>query len=151
MRALVQRVHWAQVEVDSRLVGRIEAGLLVYVGIGGDDKPADAEKLAEKVATLRIFPDQQGKLNLSVRDARGGILAVPNFTLMADASSGRRPSFSGAAAGEQARPLYETFVEALRRAGCATAEGVFGAEMKIRSEADGPVNIVIDLPQLRRT
>jgi len=145
MRALMQRVAWAEVEADASVTGRIGPGLLVYVGIAPDDTDAAAEKLAEKVASLRVFEDEQGKLNRSVRDKRGGVLAVPSFTLMADARKGRRPSFTGAAQGKEARRLYESFLASLSEACGEVASGRFGATMTIRSEAAGPVNIVLDI------
>ncbi|MBS3735184.1 MAG: D-tyrosyl-tRNA(Tyr) deacylase [Phycisphaerae bacterium] len=146
MKALLQRVARAEVRVGGDCVARIERGLLVYVGVAPTDAPADARKLADKVVGLRIFPDEQGKLNRSVRDVRGGVLAVPNFTLQADTRKGRRPAFSAAAAPDQARALYETFVEALRTAPIDVASGVFGATMAIRSDADGPVNCLVEVP-----
>lgn len=146
MRAVVQRVSWAEVEVGGRILGRIERGLLVYVGVSPADTEADSRRLAEKIAGLRIFPDEAGKLNLSVRDAAGGVLAIPNFTLLADARKGRRPTFEGAAPQAAAQPLYQAFAEAIRLQGCITESGVFGAEMQIRSQADGPVNIIVDMP-----
>jgi D-tyrosyl-tRNA(Tyr) deacylase len=146
VRAVVQRVCWAEVETDGRVVGRIGKGLLVYVGVGATDTPADAERLAEKLAGLRIFPDDQGKLNRSVQDVRGGVLAIPNFTLLADARKGRRPAFNAAAGQEAAAPLYEAFVGALRSRGLRAVGGAFGAEMLIRSQADGPVNLIVDMP-----
>jgi len=149
MKTLIQRVAWGEVDVGGRTVARIGPGLLVYVGIAPTDKRADAERLAEKIAGLRIFPDETDKLNLSVQDVPGGVLAVPNFTLQADASKGRRPAFDAAAPQSIAEPLYNGFVAALRTKGCATQSGVFGAEMSIRSEADGPVNIIIEMPPRR--
>jgi len=146
MRVVVQRVRWAEVEADGKVVGRVERGLLAYVGVGVDDAPAEADYLAEKVAHLRIFDDEDGKLNRSVQDVRGGVLAVPNFTLMADARKGRRPSFEAAAPGETAGPLHERFVEALKRCGCQVACGAFGQHMIIRSAADGPVNVILETP-----
>ena len=146
MRAVIQRVRWAEVEVHGSVVGRIEQGLLVYVAVGAEDAEAQAEYLAEKVAHLRIFEDEAGKLNKSVQDVRGGVLAVPNFTLLADARKGRRPAFIGAAPPGRAEPVYEAFVGKLRELGCTTAAGVFGARMTIRSAAAGPVNIVVDTP-----
>jgi len=146
MRALVQRVAWAEVEADGRLVGRIEKGLLVYVAVGVGDTAEDADWLAEKIAGLRIFEDQQGRLNIAVRDARGGVLAVSNFTLLADARKGRRPAFVAAAGFEQARPVHEAFVAGLRRRDVPVETGVFGAKMAVRSQAAGPVNVVIDSP-----
>jgi D-tyrosyl-tRNA(Tyr) deacylase len=144
MRGMIQRVARAEVRADGKPVGQIGKGLLVY--IGPDDDEAHARKLAEKVSHLRIFEDDQDKLNLSVRDIAGGVLAVPNFTLMADARKGRRPAFVGAARPEQARPLFQAFVAALEGGGFAVAAGVFGAHMVIRSDADGPVNILLDVP-----
>jgi D-tyrosyl-tRNA(Tyr) deacylase len=146
MRAVVQRVAWAEVESDGSIVGRIERGLLVYVGVGVDEPGEAAAKLADKVANLRIFEDDAGKLNLSVQDARGGVLAVPNFTLMADASKGRRPALTAAAPAKLAEARYDAFVEALRRYDVTVAGGVFGAHMTIRSAADGPVNILLEVP-----
>ncbi len=148
MRALIQRVAWAEVEVDKEITGRIDQGLLVYVGTAATDTPTDAQALADKVANLRIFEDEAGKLNLSVQDSavRGGLLVISNFTLLADARKGRRPAFNGAAPGPIAKPLYETFVDALRQQGCMVQQGVFGADMTIRSSADGPVNVIVDIP-----
>ncbi len=146
MKVVLQRVHWAKVEVDKKVVGRIEQGLLVYVGIGCGDSWSEGEKLAKKVAAIRIFEDEDGKMNRSVRDARGGVLAVPNFTLMADARKGRRPAFTQAAPPEVAQPLFEKFLANLAESGCRVAGGIFGSEMIIRSAADGPVNIILEIP-----
>jgi D-tyrosyl-tRNA(Tyr) deacylase len=146
MRAVIQRVSNAQVQVGEEVVARIEHGLLVYVGVAVGDQQPDAKRLAEKIAELRIFEDENGKLNISVRDAGGGVLAVPNFTVLADARKGRRPAFIDAARGEEAKKLFETFVEGLRACGCDVASGVFGASMAIQSTADGPVNIILDVP-----
>lgn len=146
MRVLVQRVRSAEVRVDGRAVAGIEHGLLVYVGVGPGDGVEQARWLAEKVAEMRIFEDEGGKMNLSVRDVRGGVLAVPSFTLLADARKGRRPSFDAAARPEQARPMFEAFAAALEAAGVAAARGVFGEHMLIASAADGPVNIILDAP-----
>lgn len=143
MLALLQRVKWAEVEVEGRIVSRIGPGLLVYIAVGRQDSPGDAEQLAEKVANLRIFGDENGKLNLSVRDARGGVLAISNFTLAGDAGKGRRPTFTAAASAAEAEPIYQAFLAALARSSCQVAGGVFGANMLIRSAADGPVNILI--------
>ena len=149
MRAVVQRVAWAEVEVDGRVVGRIGKGLLVYVGVGVDDGPAEADWLAGKLAGLRIFTDREGKLNLSVKAVGGAVLAISNFTLLADARKGRRPAFTAAAAAEQAEPVHEAFLAALRQQGVDVQTGVFGAKMAIRSQADGPVNIIVDSPKSR--
>lgn len=145
MRAVLQRVLGAEVQADGRSVGRIDLGLLVYVGVAQADTPEQAAKLAEKVANLRIFDDEGGKLNKSVRDVRGGVLAVPNFTLLADARKGRRPAFVNAAAGDHASSLFQAFLAALRNECCHVASGAFGAAMTINSTADGPVNIVLDI------
>jgi D-aminoacyl-tRNA deacylase len=145
MRAVVQRVRWAEVEVGGKVVGRMLRGLLVYVGVAVGDTPQEARRLADKVANLRIFEDELGKLNLCVQDARGGVLAISNFTLLADARKGRRPAFVGAAAQEIAAPIFDAFVAALREAGLGVEQGVFGASMFIRSEADGPVNILLEM------
>jgi D-tyrosyl-tRNA(Tyr) deacylase len=143
MLACVQRVAWAQVEVDSRVVGRIWRGLLVYVGVAPQDTPAEAQQLASKIASLRIFADAQGKLNLSVQDVRGGVLVVPNFTLLADTRKGRRPAFDSAAGAEVAKPLVEAFAAAVAATGVQVENGVFGADMTIQSAADGPVNVLV--------
>lgn len=146
MRALVQRVERAEVEVAGRVVARIETGLLVYVGVHLADTPADAEALGKKVAHLRIFEDEAGKLNRSVEQVGGAILVVPNFTLQADASKGRRPAFVSARSGPEAEHLQQAFAEALRAEGRRVEQGVFGANMIIRSAAVGPVNLVVDIP-----
>jgi D-aminoacyl-tRNA deacylase len=146
VRALVQRVSEARCEVAGETTGRIDNGLLVYVGVGPDDMPDLAAAVARKVAHLRIFEDAGGKLNLSVQDVEGAVLAIPNFTLLADARKGRRPAFNGAAPADAAEPLHRAFVDALRAEGCSVAEGRFGAHMHVHALADGPVNLVIDLP-----
>ena len=148
MRALVQRVGYSEVEVDGKIVGKIQRGLLVYVGISTTDTENDAVNLGRKVAGLRIFEDQQDKLNLSVMDpaVSGAILVIPNFTLLADTTKGRRPSFNLAAKGQSAKQLFDAFVKSLHEAGCKTQQGVFGAEMTIQSTAQGPVNVIIDYP-----
>ena len=148
MRAIVQRVLWAEVEVADTIVGQIQQGLLVYVGIAIGDTADDAIALADKIVNLRIFDDQNGKLNLSVRDTRGGVLAISNFTLLADARKGRRPAFTGAASYEVAKSLHGLFVSALEQTGVQIAKGVFGAEMIIRSSAIGPINLILDMPPL---
>lgn len=146
MRALVQRVDWAEVLVAGQIVGRIDRGLLVYVGVAASDTEADAVRLAEKVARLRIFEDEDGKLNTSCQDVRGGVLAVSNFTLLADTRKGRRPAFTAAAAPESAERLYDIFSASLAEQGVQVARGVFRATMLIRSAAAGPVNVLIDVP-----
>ena len=151
MRALVQRVDWAEVEVDGQIVGRIESGLLVYVGVAVNDTVADAHRLAEKVAHLRVFEDDNDKLNLAVQDVRGGVLAVSNFTLLADTRKGRRPAFAAAAPPEEAERLYEAFTEALENESCTVARGVFRAKMIVRSAGAGPVNVLVEIPPPRES
>lgn len=146
MRAIVQRVQQARVEVDGQVTGRVGPGLLVYTAVGIGDEQADAEKLARKVANLRIFPDEEGKMNLSVQDAGGAILAISNFTVLADTRKGRRPAFVYAARPEEADPLHEQFLQALRGEGVEVEAGVFQAHMIIHSVADGPVNVIVDVP-----
>lgn len=149
MRAIIQRVQWGEVLVNGGIVGRVGRGLLVYTAVAPTDTPADARALAEKIATLRIFEDLDGKMNQSVQDARGGILAVSNFTLLADARKGRRPAFTGAAPAAVAQPLHETFLDALRLLIPGSVQtGIFGAHMIVRSSLDGPVNIILDMPPL---
>ncbi len=146
MRALVQRVHWAEVEIAGRIVGMIRKGLLVYAAVGAGDTAQCARQVARKIATLRIFPDREGRLNMSLHDVGGGILAISNFTLLADAGKGRRPALGRAAPASAAREIHDALLDGLRECGVGLATGAFGADMTIRSAADGPVNIVIDLP-----
>lgn len=146
MRALVQRVTQAEVEVTGRVVGRIGPGLLVYVAVAVGDGDEQARWLAQKIAQLRIFEDDQDRLTRSVQDIWGDVLAISNFTLLADARKGRHPAFSAAAGAEQARPIHEAFLSALREQGVNVQTGEFGATMAIRSQAAGPVNVVIDVP-----
>ena len=146
MKALVQRVSSAEVSADGQVVGRIGRGLLVYLGVAKSDRVESVDWLAEKIAHLRIFEDDKGMLNLSVQDVGGDVLAVSNFTLMADARRGRRPSFVQAASAELAERIYQAFIESLARFGCRVAAGAFGRHMDIRSVADGPVNVVVEYP-----
>ena len=148
MRAVVQRVKEARVSISGETVGRIDRGLLVYLGVGGDDAEKDVAYLAEKIAGLRIFPDQDGAMNHSVVDAGGSALVISQFTLHGDARRGRRPSFTGAMAPAQAEPLYERFIRALERSGVPCASGRFGAMMEIFSINDGPVTILLDSTRL---
>ncbi|MBQ7661100.1 MAG: D-tyrosyl-tRNA(Tyr) deacylase [Clostridia bacterium] len=144
MIAVVQRVKAASVTADGAPAGKCGHGLLVLLGVLGGDEARDAEILAEKIAKLRIFTDENDKMNRSVLDIGGGVLAVSNFTLGADIKKGNRPSFTGAAAPEIAAPLYTHFCEELRRCGVSTETGVFGADMQIDMTADGPVTIVMN-------
>jgi D-tyrosyl-tRNA(Tyr) deacylase len=149
MKALLQRVSEAGVEVAGATVGEIGAGLLVLLGVETADGEAEAEQLARKVAQLRIFEDQAGKMNLSVLDAGGEVLAVSQFTLCADTGRGNRPGFSGAARPEAAEPLYRHFVRALEGHGLRVATGTFQAEMAVRLVNDGPVTIWLETPPRR--
>ncbi len=143
MKAVVQRVSTARVRVGEEIVGEIGAGLCVLLGIArGDDAPG-ASRLAERVARLRIFDNDEGRFDLSLLDVGGGALVVSQFTLLADASKGNRPSFGRAAPSEEAQPLYERFCEALRELGVGVATGVFGARMAIELSNAGPVTIVL--------
>lgn len=144
MRAVIQRVSRAQVSVEGEVCGKIEGGLLVLLGVGKADTEADAEYLAEKIAGLRIFEDENGKMNRSVLDAAGRILAVSQFTVYGDVRRGKRPSFDDAAAPELARLLYEHFVAAVRAAGLACETGRFQATMQVELLNDGPVTILLD-------
>jgi D-tyrosyl-tRNA(Tyr) deacylase len=144
MRAVVQRVSRAGVRVDSKTVGEIGKGLVVLVGIRSGDSREAADYLAEKVVNLRIFPDAEGKMNLSVSDVGGAVLAVSQFTLFGDVRRGRRPSYIDAAPPEEAEPLYDYFLAALRRHGLRVASGVFRAMMEVELVNDGPVTILID-------
>ena len=143
MRAVVQRVASASVEVGGDAVGRIEAGLLVLLGVEPDDTPVDVDYTASKVLGLRVFEDAEGKMNRSVVDVGGAVLAVSQFTLLGDCLKGRRPSFIGAARPERAVPLYEAFVTAVRQSvPCET--GRFGADMAVSLVNDGPVTLLLD-------
>ena len=145
MRAVIQRVLWAKVEIDKKLSGEISQGILLLLGIYQEDTDDEASLLAKKVSELRIFEDENGKMNRSLKDNDGAILIVPNFTLCADTSHGRRPSFIAAARPEQANPLYNLFVDLVRQTGVARVQtGVFGADMKVSLLNDGPVTIVLD-------
>ncbi len=144
MRAVLQRVAEARVEVGGEVVGEIGSGLLVLVGVAKGDTAADVAWLAEKTAALRIFEDEAGKMNLSVAEAGGAVLAVSQFTLLADCRKGRRPGFSDAAPPEAADALYNDYVAALRATGLTVATGVFRAMMQVHLVNDGPVTMLLD-------
>ena len=144
MRAVMQRVSRARVLVEGRVTGEIEAGLAVLVAVGKEDTAATAASMAEKIVNLRIFNDDQGKMNRSLLDMGGAILAVSQFTLYGDARGQRRPSFIKAAPPEQGRALYEEFVRALRALGVRVETGVFQTHMSLEITNDGPVTILLD-------
>jgi D-aminoacyl-tRNA deacylase len=144
MRTVVQRVSRAQVTVDGRVTGQIDAGLMILLGVGRDDTSAVAVSMAEKVANLRIFEDEQGKMNKSLLEVRGGALVVSQFTLYGDARGQRRPSFMAAAPPERAVALYEEFCARLRNLGVTVATGVFQTMMSVELVNEGPVTILLD-------
>lgn len=144
MRAVVQRVSRASVLVDGRITGEIGAGLAVLIAVGRDDSAATAAAMADKLVQLRIFDDENGKMNRSLVDVQGSVLAVSQFTLYGDARGQRRPSFLQAAGAEQGKALYEEFVQALRTLGVNVETGVFQAHMSLELVNDGPVTILLD-------
>jgi D-aminoacyl-tRNA deacylase len=148
MRAVVQRVSRARVQVGDRIVGEIGRGLLVLVGVAAADGPADVQYLADKVRELRIFGDEAGRMNRSVEECRGAVLVVSQFTLLGDVRKGRRPSFDAAAPPEVAKALYEDLVRQLRADGLTVATGEFRAQMAVELVNDGPVTILLDSRKL---
>jgi len=142
MRAIVQRVRSASVHVGGELAASIEQGLVVLVGVGADDRPEDGERLAAKIAALRVFDDDRGKLSRSVIDVGGAVLTVPQFTLYGNVRDGRRPDFTKAAPPDKGQRLYDAFCGALRGQDVRVESGRFGATMRVSIEADGPVTIV---------
>jgi len=146
MRVVVSRVSLAACVVDDALTGAIQRGLLCYVGVLEGDTDADVEWIADKLCTLRLFNDDEGKINLSVSDIGGGLLLIPNFTLAGRTRKGTRPSFSDAAHPDVSRPLFESLVERCAER-VSTKSGVFGAHMEIESVADGPVTVIVESPK----
>ncbi|MDK4469073.1 D-aminoacyl-tRNA deacylase [Enterococcus hirae] len=144
MRAVVQRVSKASVTIDQQEVGKIDQGLVILLGIHEKDTQDDVDYLVKKIAQMRIFEDEQGKMNRSIEDVEGQILSVSQFTLFADTKKGNRPSFISAARPETAIPLYEAFNEGIRNRGITVATGQFGADMAVSLINDGPVTIIID-------
>ncbi len=144
MRAVVQRVASARVEVEGDVRGRIDRGLLVLLGVAQGDTPKEAIWLADKIAGLRVFEDDAGKMNLSLEDVGGSMLVVSQFTLLGDCRKGRRPSFTGAAPPEDADQLYQVFVDRVREQGVPVETGVFQARMQVHLVNDGPVTLLLD-------
>ena len=144
MRSLVQRVTHGSVTVENQVIGQIGAGLVVLLGVKTGDTEADAEYLANKTINLRIFSDSDGKFNLSALDVHAEILAISQFTLYADTRRGRRPGFTDAAPPDISNPLYQKYVEFLRKSGLTVATGSFGAHMNVKIVNDGPVTIMLD-------
>lgn len=149
MKAVIQRVKYSNVKIDGGIVGACNQGFMILLGVMQGDTKADADKLIKKVPNLRIFEDENGKMNLSCLDINGEILVVSQFTLCADCSHGRRPSFTNSAPPQEANALYEYFVQALRDAGVSRVEtGEFGADMQVELVNDGPVTIILDSEEL---
>ena len=151
MRIVIQRVTEASVEVDARIVGKIEKGFLLFVGVAKGDTDNEAVVLAEKISKMRIFEDENGKMNLGLCDVGGEVLAVSQFTLCADCRRGNRPDYMNAAPPVEANRLYMLFVEEIRKRGIHTETGIFGADMKVRLLNDGPVTIVLDSRDLKKS
>lgn len=144
MRAVVQKVSSSKVTVDEKVVGQINQGLMVLLGVTHGDTSKDVDYMVDKITNLRIFEDAQGKMNLSLKDVNGEVLAVSQFTLYGDARRGRRPSFSEAARPEVANPLYEEFVQKVKNQGINVGTGKFGAHMMVDLTNDGPVTILLE-------
>ena len=149
MKAVVTRVKEASVTIEGEVVGKIDRGFLILLGITHDDTPESCKKLAEKVLGLRVFTDENDKMNLGLADVGGSVLVVSQFTLYGDCSHGRRPSFIGAARPEQAVPLYEQFLSECERLGFPPQHGRFGAHMQVASVNDGPVTLIVDTKDLK--
>ncbi len=149
MKAVIQRVSSASVEVEGNVVGRIRSGLVVLLGVAKGDGDSDGRYLAEKIRTLRIFSDEQGKMNRSLADVGGAVLLVPQFTLLARTANGRRPSFDEAAPPDEAKRLYEQVATDLRAQGTTVATGVFAAHMQVALLNDGPVTFMLDSRETR--
>ncbi len=144
MRGVVQRVKRAKVSVDDKAIGQIDHGIMLLLGVEEDDEEKDLEYMCDKVVNLRIFEDEDGKMNKSVLDVHGSLLVVSQFTLLGDARKGRRPSFIQAARPEKAVPMYEKFIHNMINLGLKTQTGEFGADMQVELVNDGPVTILLD-------
>jgi len=151
MRAVIQRVSQASVEIDDKVVGRIGNGFVVLLGIMTQDDEKDAEYLATKTANLRIFEDDDGKMNVSLLEIEGEVLVISQFTLYSDTRKGRRPSFIKAAQPEKAEPLYSSYISYLKKFNIKVATGVFGAMMMVNIQNNGPVTIIIDSEERHRS
>ena len=150
MKAILQRVLKACVEVENNIAGKIENGFLVLLGVENGDTQKDAEVLADKISGLRVFTDENDKMNLSLSDVSGSVLVISNFTLCADCSHGRRPNFMSAARPDTAKPLYEYFCQKILNNGIPVQKGVFGADMQVLLINDGPVTIEINSKELKK-
>ncbi|MFP4697971.1 MAG: D-aminoacyl-tRNA deacylase [Eubacteriales bacterium] len=144
MRAVIQRVNWASVKVDNKIIGSINEGLLVFVGISDNDKLQVIDYIVDKITNLRIFEDKEGKMNLSLKDIDGGLLIIPNFTLYGDCRKGRRPSFSNSAKVKDAKIIYDNFMEKVKGIYPKVEQGEFQADMKVDLLNDGPVTFLLD-------
>lgn len=148
MRAVIQRVKHASCSVDKKITGKIDQGFLVLVGFNNNDTSKEIDLFVRKISGMRIFEDENGKMNLGLKDVGGKILSISQFTLYADCKRGNRPSFTEAANGEKAKPLYDEFNQKLRNNGYEVEEGIFGADMKIELLNDGPTTIILDSEEL---
>jgi D-tyrosyl-tRNA(Tyr) deacylase len=144
MKALIQRVRRADVSVGKNCIGKIDSGLLIFLGVAPDDTEGDSAFLAQKIVNLRIFDDEKGKMNLSLKQSDGSVLVVSQFTLFADTSKGNRPSFTGAASPEKAESLYNLFLQKIKEQGIVAESGCFGAHMEIALVNDGPVTLMLE-------
>ncbi len=148
MKAVIQRVKYANVKVDDVVIGKCDKGFMILLGVGGEDTEKDVEILVNKISKLRVFEDENGKMNLSIQDVGGQVLVISQFTLYADCKKGNRPSFVNAAPPVVAIPLYEKFADDFAALGIHTERGEFGADMKVELLNDGPVTIVLDSKDL---
>ena len=148
MKAIIQRVTKASVKVDDKICGKIEKGLLVFLGVFDSDTKADADKLADKITKMRIFEDENGKTNLALADVSGALLVISQFTLCADIRKGNRPSFINAGKPDFANEMYEYFISALKAKGNKVENGIFGADMKVELLNDGPFTIIADTNEM---
>lgn len=144
MRAVVQRVTYSSVEVDGVIVGEINEGFNVLLGISKDDTEEDMKYIKDKIINLRVFSDENDKMNLSLLDIKGELLLISQFTLYGDARKGRRPNFMNALGGEEAKKFYDKFIEIMKETGLKVETGIFGADMKVHIKNDGPVTILLD-------